>query len=81
MLFQIVDDILDVTGTDADLGKPQGSDERHGKLTYVTRYGLDGARTMAAESHRNARAALARATGPAPHELEQITDFIATRTS
>ena len=80
MLFQIVDDMLDVTGTDADLGKPQGSDERHGKLTYVTRYGLDGARTMAAESHRNARAALARATSGA-HELEQITDFIAFRTS
>jgi geranylgeranyl diphosphate synthase type II len=33
VLFQIVDDILDVTGTDADLGKPHGSDERHGKRT------------------------------------------------
>ena len=65
VLFQIVDDILDVTGTDAALGKPQGSDERHGKLTYVTRYGLDGARAMAAESHRNAHAALARATAGA----------------
>jgi geranylgeranyl diphosphate synthase type II len=82
VLFQIVDDILDVTGTDAALGKPQGSDERHGKLTYVTRYGLDGARAMAAESHRNARAALSRATGDAgAAELEQITDFIANRTS
>ena len=82
VLFQIVDDILDVTGTDADLGKPQGSDQRHGKLTYVTQYGLDGARTMAGESHRNAQAALTRATGGhgAP-ELEQITDFIAHRTS
>ena len=36
LLFQIVDDILDVTGTDEELGKPQGSDERHGKLTYVS---------------------------------------------
>ena len=44
VLFQIVDDILDVTGTDVALGKPQGSDERHGKVTYVSRYGLDGAR-------------------------------------
>ena len=51
MLFQIVDDILDVTGTDAALGKPQGSDERHGKRTYVTEFGLDGARELAAESH------------------------------
>jgi geranylgeranyl diphosphate synthase, type II len=82
VLFQIVDDILDVTGTDADLGKPQGSDERHGKVTYVTRYGLEGARGMAAESHRQAQAALATATaGAGGSELEQITDFIFTRSS
>jgi len=82
VLFQIVDDILDVTGTDADLGKPQGSDERHGKRTYVSSHGLDGARELAAESHRNALTALHRATGGATGtELEQITDFIAHRTS
>jgi geranylgeranyl diphosphate synthase, type II len=82
VLFQIVDDILDVTGTDAALGKPRGSDERHGKLTYVTRYGVDGARAMAAESHGKARAALTSATaGSGAAELEQITDFIATRTT
>jgi geranylgeranyl diphosphate synthase type II len=81
VLFQIVDDILDVTGTDVALGKPQGSDERHGKVTYVSRYGLDGARAMAAESHRNARAALDRAASGRADELAQITDFIATRTS
>ena len=50
LLFQIVDDILDVTGTDAALGKPRGSDERHGKLTYVSQYGLDGARAMAGDA-------------------------------
>ncbi len=81
VLFQIVDDILDVTGTDVALGKPQGSDERHGKVTYVSRYGLDGARAMAAESHRNARAALDRAAPDGADELRQITDFIATRSS
>jgi geranylgeranyl diphosphate synthase, type II len=81
VLFQIVDDILDVTGTDVALGKPQGSDERHGKVTYVSRYGLDGARAMAAESHSNARAALDRAAPGRADELTQITDFIATRTS
>ena len=79
VLFQIVDDILDVTGTEDALGKPQGSDERHGKLTYVSQYGVDGARRMAADSHRNAREDLARAGGAA--ELEHITDFIYTRTS
>jgi geranylgeranyl diphosphate synthase type II len=81
VLFQIVDDILDVTGTDVALGKPQGSDERHGKVTYVSRYGLDGARAMAEESHRNARAALDRAAPDGADELRQITDFVATRTS
>ena len=51
VLFQIVDDILDVTGSDEQLGKPQGSDERHGKLTYVSLFGLERARELAAESH------------------------------
>ena len=79
VLFQIVDDILDVTGTEDALGKPQGSDERHGKLTYVSQYGVDGARKMAADSHRNALRALQEAGGAA--ELEHITDFIYTRSS
>jgi len=91
VLFQIVDDILDVTGTDEALGKPRGSDERHGKRTYVSEFGIDRARELAAESHRTARTALAEAAhavgdppsaGTAPTvELEQITDFIYTRTS
>jgi geranylgeranyl diphosphate synthase, type II len=81
VLFQIVDDILDVTGTDDDLGKPQGSDERHGKHTYVTEFGLDGARRLAGECHAAARSTLAEADSPHPAELEQITDFILTRTA
>ncbi|MGH2967903.1 MAG: polyprenyl synthetase family protein [Solirubrobacteraceae bacterium] len=81
VLFQIVDDILDVTGTEDSLGKPRGSDERHGKLTYVSQYGLEGARGMARESHRNAREALRRAAPDGAQELEQITDFIYTRPS
>jgi geranylgeranyl diphosphate synthase type II len=81
VLFQIVDDILDVTGTDADLGKPQGSDERHGKRTYVTEFGLDGARDLALRSHGEARASLARAAPGGAPDLEQITDFIMARTS
>jgi geranylgeranyl diphosphate synthase, type II len=81
VLFQIVDDILDVTGTDAALGKPQGSDERQGKRTYVSEFGLDRARTMAGRSHDTARSALASAAPAGAPELEQITDFIFTRTS
>jgi geranylgeranyl diphosphate synthase type II len=81
VLFQIVDDILDVTGTDADLGKPHGSDERHGKVTYVSSFGLPGAKEMAAQSHAKARAALKSAAPEGAAELEQITDFIYKRTS
>jgi geranylgeranyl diphosphate synthase, type II len=81
VLFQIVDDILDVTGTDAALGKPQGSDERLGKRTYVSEFGLERARELAGESHGKARAALAQAAPGGAAELEQITDFIYTRTS
>jgi geranylgeranyl diphosphate synthase type II len=80
VLFQIVDDILDVTGSEQTLGKRQGSDERLGKRTYVTEFGLDGARELASESHQRARAALADAAPAGAVQLEQITDFIATRT-
>jgi geranylgeranyl diphosphate synthase type II len=78
VLFQIVDDILDVTGDEVALGKPQGSDERHGKRTYVSVFGLERARELAAESHRKARTALAE-TGGRTGTLEQITDYILTR--
>ncbi len=84
VLFQIVDDILDVTGTDQALGKPQGSDARHGKRTYVSEFGLEGARALAAQSHAGARAALADAAPHAPGstaDLHAITDFVWTRTS
>jgi geranylgeranyl diphosphate synthase type II len=78
ILFQIVDDILDVTGDEEALGKPQGSDERHGKTTYVSVFGLERARELARESHANARSALQEA-GARTRTLEQITDYILTR--
>ena len=89
VLFQIVDDILDVTGSEDALGKPQGSDERHGKQTYVSEFGIDRARRLAAESHATARGALEEIATVSPDEgapsataeLENITDFIFTRTS
>jgi geranylgeranyl diphosphate synthase type II len=78
VLFQIVDDILDVTGSDEQLGKPHGSDERHGKLTYVSLFGLERARELAAESHAKATAALAEAEGDT-RDLKSIADYIFTR--
>jgi geranylgeranyl diphosphate synthase type II len=80
VLFQIVDDILDVIGSQDTLGKRRGSDERLGKRTYVTEFGLDGARQLASESHARCRTALALAAPQGAAELDQITDFIANRT-
>ncbi|MGI8944637.1 MAG: polyprenyl synthetase family protein [Thermoleophilaceae bacterium] len=78
VLFQIVDDILDVTGHADELGKPGGSDARHGKRTYVSVFGLDRARDLARASHAAAEAALRRAGGRTGR-LEQIADYILTR--
>jgi geranylgeranyl diphosphate synthase type II len=78
VLFQIVDDILDVTGSDEQLGKPHGSDERHGKLTYVSLFGLERARELAAESHAKATEALAEASGDTG-DLRRVADYIFTR--
>jgi geranylgeranyl diphosphate synthase, type II len=80
VLFQIVDDILDVTGSDEELGKPHGSDERLGKLTYVSLLGLERARELAARSHAEARSALADAGGDI-RDLGLIADFIFARHS
>ena len=78
VLFQIVDDILDVTESDEQLGKPHGSDERHGKLTYVSLFGLERARELAGESHRKATEALAEASGET-EDLRRVADYIFTR--
>ena len=78
VLFQIVDDILDVTESDERLGKPHGSDERHGKLTYVSLFGLDRARELASESHAKATATLSEARGDTG-DLRRVADYIFTR--
>lgn len=80
VLFQIIDDILDVTGSDADLGKPSGSDERHGKATYVSVFGLGRARQLASESHRRVKQSLAAIEfrGDA-HDLVAASEYIFSR--
>ncbi len=80
VVFQIVDDILDVTGDETELGKPQGSDERHGKATYVSEYGIERAQELARESHAKARKALAEASGHT-ERLGSIADYVLTRSA
>jgi geranylgeranyl diphosphate synthase type II len=80
VLFQIVDDILDVTGEDAELGKPSGSDERHGKATYVSVHGLAEARELARQSHQRASELLEATDLPGDAgRLLAVTDFIFER--
>lgn len=57
--FQIIDDILDVTATAEQLGKPVGSDAQNHKVTYVSLLGIDRARCLAQERTEAAIQALA----------------------
>ena len=82
VLFQIVDDILDVTGAEEQTGKTGGSDERLGKRTYVSVFGLERARTLAGASHARARGALDSARESLAGDvgdLELLTDFMHRR--
>ena len=47
LAFQIIDDILDVTADEKKLGKPTGSDAEENKTTFVTLFGIDGAKVQA----------------------------------
>jgi geranylgeranyl pyrophosphate synthase len=61
LAFQIVDDILDVEGASADLGKTPGKDAASGKTTYPGLYGLDASKRMARECLDRAKTTLADA--------------------
>jgi geranylgeranyl diphosphate synthase, type II len=49
LVFQIIDDILDIEGTPEEIGKPAGSDKRKKKMTYPVLYGINGAKQKANE--------------------------------
>lgn len=79
LLFQITDDILDVTGTIEELGKTPGSDIRQDKSTYVSLLGLDEARNEAHAVAQKAHAALATIEDDT-HILSGIIDYLMDRT-
>lgn len=79
VLFQAVDDLLDVTQTAEHTGKRTNKDAQAGKLTYPALYGVEGTRKRIADLREQARAAIAP-LGTNAQTLHHITDFFATRT-
>jgi geranylgeranyl diphosphate synthase type II len=79
LLFQITDDLLDVTASAEDLGKTPGKDAESRKATYPALYGIEETREATAKAHRNACEALERVDRPTT-ALRKIADFILNRT-
>ena len=80
LLFQITDDILDVTGTIEELGKTPGSDIRQHKSTYVSLLGLEGAKEQAAAVGEQAHDAL-NSVSYDTSILAALIDYLLKRTN
>ena len=78
LAFQITDDILDVTGDEASIGKPVGSDEKNHKSTYVTLGPLESARELAQTAVDEAKKALAD-FGKEADFLRELVDYLISR--
>lgn len=79
LAFQVVDDILDVTGTADQLGKTPGKDRAQDKATYPALFGLEESRRRAETLIRSAVKALAP-SGPKARPLAALADYILNRT-
>ncbi|WP_295919180.1 polyprenyl synthetase family protein [Anaerovibrio lipolyticus] len=78
LAFQITDDILDVIGDEAVIGKPVGSDERNDKSTYVSLTSLDEAKKLAADTVAEAVAAL-EMFGDKATFLRELVEYLLKR--
>ncbi len=79
LVFQIVDDVLDVTSSSAALGKPVGSDAENGKVTYATLYGAKGAMQLAETINRAACDRMQQAFGARAAFLILLAQRLLTR--
>ena len=80
LLFQITDDILDVTGTIEELGKTPGSDIRQHKSPYVSLLGLEGAKEQASSAGKQAHEAL-NSVSYDTSILAALIDYLLKRTN
>ncbi len=80
LAFQITDDILDVTGSEAEIGKPVGSDKRNEKSTYVTLTSLARAQELADEAIESALSAV-EIFGEKASFLQDLVRFLSHRRS
>ena len=78
-MFQIVDDILDVEGDVEQLGKPIGSDSENNKSTFISLYGLEQSKKIAADLTRQANDALKNNFGDKSAELIEYTSYLLNR--
>ena len=78
LAFQVIDDILDCTADEKLLGKPIGSDEKNQKTTFVTLYGIEKSRKIAADMTDKAILALENFGGDT-EKLKNLTEFLLGR--
>ena len=79
LVFQIVDDILDVEGDQAQLGKPIGSDSENNKSTFISLYGLEESKKIAAQLTRQANDSLKKCFGNKSEKLIEYTTYLLNR--
>jgi len=78
LLFQITDDLLDITRTTEQLGKTAGKDVAADKATYPSLHGIEQTRVLASQTHRDALQAI-EPLGERASTLRHIADFIVNR--